>query len=546
MSRPLCFVGALLAAAYVACTAAVVARSGSHLVLELVLVQYVFLLPALICYLRGSRESQVTSSPRAGWPVAIFCMLYAVVVASVALGVLHKSKGLQFGDELAYRFQSRVFMERHIAAEAPPKMMPDRNDFYFDHFLIHQNKWTGQYPPGWPAVLAVGTLLNQGWLLNPLLGLCILWITYYLGILVFDEEVARLAVFFMVLSPSFLLNSCGFMSHPLDGVLLAAAALLFFRGLRSQQLNNFVIMVVLVAFAAFVRPWTAFCIGTVLAVAALWSLRHERRRLLGLTMVAVLIGASASALLLTYNHALTGSYSRSTYAIAKVQNVSELVSFDPMSMEKTAASVTRQSLVQTDFYAIPFLLLLGVLCLFAEKERRGDVLILGALFAILVIGYTIVPLWSASTVGERYYYESFFALAILGARGWSLLRARWALGGARVVTLVVIVVCAFHYVLAIQAVRLRVAPHVHIMNAIEHLRLRDAVVYVKGDSASHFNENAADWRHAPVFYMMDPGPSRRELLARALDRNEWVVIGYNAKTSSAEVEQFHPNEAGRR
>src|SRR5690242_19312531 len=108
MSRPLCFVGALLAAAYVACSAAVVARSDSHLVLELVLVQYVFLLPALICYLRGSRESQVTSSPRAAWPVAIFCVLYAVVIASVALGVLHKSKGLQFGDELAYRFQSRV------------------------------------------------------------------------------------------------------------------------------------------------------------------------------------------------------------------------------------------------------------------------------------------------------------------------------------------------------------------------------------------------------------------------------------------------------
>jgi hypothetical protein len=155
-----------------------------------------------------------------------------------------------------------------------------------------------------------------------------------------------------------------------------------------------------------------------------------------------------------------------------------------------------------------------------------------------VIGYTAQPLSSGSTVGERYYYESFFAIAILGARGWRFSRTRWSSGRIWVPIFTIIAVSCFHYVLAVNDVRIRATPHIRVMDAIEGLRLTDAVVYVKGDISSHFNENAADWRHAPVFYMMDPGPSRRAVVAGALKRSGWVVVSYDPEKQSAHVEQM--------
>jgi hypothetical protein len=541
MKRPLLLsVTALLAVAYVTSSVLIAAHSKEHLVLKLTVIQYAFLLPAAVCYLLYKRIPDGRMQSRTTWSVAASYLTYAVLATFLALGVIHKDRGLQFGDELGYRFESRVFLDGRLAADAPPKTTPDGdtylNEFHFDHFIIHENRWTAQYPPGWPAVLALGTLLHQDWLLNPLLGLWILWITYNIAILVFDENVGRLAVFFMIASPSFLLNSVGFMSHPLCGVLLAAASLFLFHGLESGRMRDFLIMLLLVALAALVRPWTAFCVGTVLGVTALWSLRHRRRRLLSLIAIATLVGAAPTAILLAYNHALTGSYWQSTYALAENHTFTVAFNVSPVSILKTVAVATRWSLEQTDFYTVPFLLLLATYAVFAETGRRRDAYILGTLFAALVIGYTAQPIPSGSTVGERYYYESFFAVAILGARGWSLLRTRWSLHFTWVATVTLIAVSCFHYAVAINTVRNRVTPHIRVMDAIEGLRLTDAVVYLKGDFATHFNHNAADWRHAPVFYMVDPGPSRRAVVAGALQRSAWVVVSYDAEKQWAHVD----------
>jgi Gpi18-like mannosyltransferase len=124
------------------------------------------------------------------------------------------------------------------------------------------------YPPGWPAVLAVGLLAGLDWLLNPLLGLCILWLTYRIAILVFDQRVGQLAVILMVMSPFFLFNSVGFMAHPLGGAMLAAATLFLFHGLKSRGLGHPFGTLLLAGLALLVRPWTAFCVGTVLGATA--------------------------------------------------------------------------------------------------------------------------------------------------------------------------------------------------------------------------------------------------------------------------------------
>jgi Dolichyl-phosphate-mannose-protein mannosyltransferase len=558
LHRPLTLVALLLMAAYITSSVVIAARSRpspfplthstNHLEVQLLLVQYAFLLPALACYMLDKRMPDGNALPRTTLPVGTSYLMYAVLAAFVAVGVMHKDSGLQFGDELAYRFESRVFLERRLAADAPPMTTPDTDtyleEFHFDHFIIQKNRWTGIFPPGWPVVLALGTALHHAWLVNPLLGLWILWISYRIATLVFDRDVGRLAVLLMVASPSFLLNSVGFMSHPLCGVLLSAASLLLFHGLESRPMLNFSGMLLLVGFAALVRQWTAFCVGGVLGITALWSLRYQRRQWVSLIVIATLVGTAAAAILLSYNHALTGSYWRSTYAVAENRNFSTNFNISPLSILRGIVVVSRRSFETTDLYAVPFLLLLAAYALFAETERRRSAYVLGALFAALIIGYTAQPLGSASTVGERYYYESFFAIAILGARGWCLLRPRWSLNHVRVGIAVIGAVCCFHYALAIRDVRIRATPHICVMDAIEGLRLTDTVVYVKGDIASHFNENAADWRHAPVFYMMDPGPSRRAVIAGALQRSRWSLVTTWRSSQRTWINSATPRKGG--
>jgi hypothetical protein len=213
-------------------------------------------------------------------------------------------------------------------------------------------------------------------------------------------------------------------------------------------------------------------------------------------VAAALVGAVTAAILLAYNHALTGSYWRSTYALAEPR----YFDLSPTSLLQTARSVSRWSLQGTALYIVPFLFLLAAYAVYAETERPHHTYVLAALIAALMIGYTAEPAPSDSVVGERFWYESFFALSILGARGWRSFRTRWRRHATRAVTVAILAVSCFHYAIAIKAVRTRVTPY---------LRLTDVVAFLEGDIGPDFNQNAADWRHAPVFYMVDPGPPYR-------------------------------------
>jgi hypothetical protein len=103
--------------------------------------------------------------------------------------------------------------------------------------------------------------------------------------------------------------------------------------------------------------------------------------LVSLIVIATLVGTAAAAILLAYNHALTGSYWRTTYALAENRNFAGNFNISPISILKNIVVVSRRTFETTDFYTVPFLLLLVAYALFAETERRRNAYVLGALFA---------------------------------------------------------------------------------------------------------------------------------------------------------------------
>ena len=76
------------------------------------------------------------------------------------------------GDDYSYLYQAKLFASDKLYAEDP---LYDRDLPFYDCLATYcfrddQRHRFSQYPPGWPALLAVGVKLGVPWLVNPLLG----------------------------------------------------------------------------------------------------------------------------------------------------------------------------------------------------------------------------------------------------------------------------------------------------------------------------------------------------------------------------------------
>lgn len=146
-------------------------------------------------------------------PKTILLLITLAVLAVtvyIAGDVLQRIPHVQ--DSITYLFQAEILSRGKLWADAPP--LPA----FFDHeFLIVQSgRWFGQYAPGFPALLAVGVLLNQPWLVNPILATLTIPLLYLLGKVMYGRSTGIIAAFLALASPFFLFMSGSMMSHPAE------------------------------------------------------------------------------------------------------------------------------------------------------------------------------------------------------------------------------------------------------------------------------------------------------------------------------------------
>jgi hypothetical protein len=499
------------------------------------LLRLVLVTPALLWILR--QRSQHDDGRHSDILIGPFFLIFGIIVIPISL---YLRDGVYSADESAYRFQARIMRSLHAYAQAPPDAV--LRQFAFKNEVRFQGRWFGKYPPGWPALLATLSWLLPDWLVSPALGLLLLWLVYKISRRIYPESVASIAVAFMACSPFFLFTCVGYLSHVACGVFVALATLSLLTSLETGRTRDFALTFAALGAASLIRPFTATCLGLVLASVLVWNLRNDRIQLYKVLALGVPMALVVISVLLYDNALLTGHFWKSPYALAGRSDLPPELQLSVSNIRRHAFIFTPVALARLELHSFPFVLALAVYAVIQEKSPRS--LLLAMIPLSLVIGHMIFSgVSSDSFVGERYYFEAYFAVAILAAAGWEQLRQKWkpSQSAVRATILATASLTVYNYVYLTNAAIEYRQGYATIYETAERLPGEKLLIFMQPGNyfdPSHFNPNSPQWENSRVLFVLDPGDGKtRSLAASVLRRPVWIVMAYNPQTKRAIVKQ---------
>ena len=209
-------------------------------------------------------------------------------------------------DGFAQLFHARMLLEGRLWLEPPPEMA----NFSTLHMVLGPERWYSQYPPGQPFLLAIGLLLGLWWIVQPLLGILLVVVTYRVARWMADETTAKLTAWLMAVCPFIVAMTASELNHVPAAALgigaAAAATLLDRHRWPGWALAAGASLGLMVAF----RPLDA--VAAALPVIAV-TLLTARRRMGALALIGF-GGAVGTLPTLWFNAQTTGSWSQFGYS----------------------------------------------------------------------------------------------------------------------------------------------------------------------------------------------------------------------------------------
>ena len=353
--------------------------------------------------------------------VKLCCLVAVVLALLVALGPLEGIPHIT--DEIAYTLQSRLFA-------SGLRMGPPGDDLAMMSFPFWnvQPHTFSPFPPGWPALLAVGEALSVPWLVNPLLAGLLPWLSYLLAREWAAPDTARLTALIMAVSPGVWMLAASRMSHTsvLVGLLMASVVVVR----RRDPWWAWAAAGMAVSYVTLARPFDGVLLGGALVMLGLWRAPSlTMRGLLGATACLGVLGV------LLDNATLTGDPLR--FAMNDYLDVMGRPGCNRLGFgEAVGCHPTFATLGHTPAKALQIAadsalrmdrLLLGVpggLLVAAYGVWRGRRVAPVVVFAVVVLLYSLY--WSpGKALGARFWHPAYPAVALLLAMGLQPLR-RWA------------------------------------------------------------------------------------------------------------------------
>ena len=374
--------------------------------------------------------------------LVVFGVLAAILMTASAVAFEQRPQSV---DSVAQLFQARIFASGRVVAPPPPLV-----EFFVTPHMIVEGGWYSQYPPGHPALLAIGVVLGAPWLIPILLSLLSALLLYGFAARAYDRATANATLLLLPLTPFFWFMGARLMNHisSLAGLCLFLYALA--RAERDDSGRWAAAAGAGLGVAFLSRPLEALAVGAVAAGFLLAGALRDRRLRVPL---AVGVGfLAAASLYFAFNAASTGDPLRPGYI--ELWGESHGLGFHttPWGDRHTPRTGLRNELVDLALlelylfeWPIPSLLPLGFALVLGWLAHRWDARLLAMFLAIPAVYFFY---WHRdASMGPRFLYACvafavpLTARALLeGARrasAWSL-RLPGGVRAGRVLALLVV------------------------------------------------------------------------------------------------------------
>lgn len=324
----------------------------------------------------------------------------------------------RFVDSCSYMFQARLFAHGMLSAPLPPE-----TQFFEVAHTILSDKWYTVYPPGYPAVLALGVIFRISWLVNPILGALTIVCIFLLAKELYGDNTAKLSAVLACASSFFLFMSSEFASHTSTLFFITVAFLSFVRMIKNKRpLFSAVVCGIALGVALLCRPYTTAWICVPMGIAAIVKRKELSLRPILIGIIPIL---AACVAFLAYNHATTGHPLLFGYIVRHGKDHYPGFHQVPWSDQPhTVAQGFKH--VFSNLNALSIFLFewpipsLFFACLFLAygKKRFWEWLLVGWI-GVLLVGQFFY-FFNRLTFGPRFVYECLPALILLTSRGVSL------------------------------------------------------------------------------------------------------------------------------
>lgn len=415
--------------------------------------------------------------------IGVFGVIYAVL-ARYAFDSFPYS-----GDEYSLSLQGELFARGLLKAPAPDHIGWLR----IDHVII--DSWVrSKYPPGGPALLALGARQGVAWLVTPLEAVAALLLVWHTTRRLLGPRPALVGLVALGLAPMFALEAASFYAHTTAIMFLAAA----FSGVAAWTLSRRAGWLVLAGMAIgctfLTRPLDAVLFGV-----AMLSLRSAR---------AVLIAAASALPLVIVNFAYQASQFGSPFTDGYTvyqPTVRALYGDDIAATPVSIANVVSPTQLWNHIdifralavdWTVPGTVLVALFGAFAiGRDHRARQIRTFAIAIIATFAVALLPMVADLDDGPRprYMSSTLVPIAFLAAAGFApAFAAIAARFGRRIRTILVTLAILFGLgqVASFVVDRIpKVWKREGVFKAAEALHVRDAVVIVRAQYPSRFARN---------------------------------------------------------
>jgi len=479
------------------------------------------------------------------------CAALWVMLLTAALAYFIYDRIPHIPDEVIYLFHARYFANGLLTIPAPP--VPQAFSIYLIPFAAAQ--WYSPFPPGWPAVLALGVKLGVSWLVNPILAGLAVALTYLLCRELYSRYTARLAVLLLCVSPWFIFMGMNWMSHTLTLSLALLAMVAMARARRTGKFWWALLSGGTVGAVSLVRPLDGLAVGIVLGPwAILGSERQSQfRNLIGFGLGALLIGG----LILPYNDALTGNpvtIPLEAYYETYFGHNSNALGFGPerglgwqidafpghSPFEAVLNSILNLFSVNIELFGWSIGSLVLVTLFLVSGTLRKNIMPLIALIVVVIALYGLYWFNGGPDFGARYWYLILVPLVVLTVKGIQFLQSSLAASSTNslAATRVIVAVLALCLMSLVNFFPWRALDKYHHylnmlpdMAALAHeYNFQNSLVLIRGEShpdyAAAWIYNPLDYRDDGTIYAWDRDAElRRQILNAFPARTIWFVDG---------------------